>query len=137
MKTKDELESDIEEAIRLSLLESPGGGSTFPSIDSPFLSDGHYITPPGTSGAYDVPFVVKAKKSRRSSPSQNSPSASPYGGSARGKGKAAEKNMELDDLDYALQLSLAEEQSRKAAELEGGDVKGKGKGKQLFDGYRY
>lgn len=137
MKTEDELENDIEEAIRLSLLESPGDGSNLPSNDSPFLSEGHYITPPGTSGAYDVPFVVKAKKSRRSSPSQTSPSASPYGGSAKGKGQAAEKNMELDDLDYALQLSLAEEESRKAAELEGGDVKGKGKGKQLFDGYRY
>lgn len=137
MKTEDELENDIEEAIRLSLLESSGGGSAFPSDDSPFLSEGHYITPPGTAGAYDVPFLVKTKKSRRSSPSQTSPNASPYGGSSKGKGKAVEKNMELDDLNYALQLSLAEEESRKAAEFKNGDVKGKGKEKQLFDGYRY
>lgn len=135
LKTEDELENDIDEAIRLSLLEASGASSH----DSPFLSEGHYITPPSTSGSYDVPFVVKEKKSRRTSPShsQASPNASPKR-KDKGKGKAREE-MELDDLDYALQLSLAEEESRKAAEYEStkGKGKGKGKGKELFDGYRY
>ena len=129
LKTEDELENDIEEAIRLSLLESSGTNSH----DSPFLHDGHYITPPSTSGSYGVPFVVKEKKSRRTSPShsQTSSNSSPKR-REKGKGKVRDE-LEMDDLDYALQLSLAEEESRKAAEFEGG----KGKGKEKETGYRY
>lgn len=95
LKTEDELENDIEEAIRLSLLESV---------------DQSYTSPPSGS-AYDVQFVVKQKKSRRSA--STSPSTSQASRSRRGlKGKAKDGEIALDDLDYALQLSLAEEQSR-------------------------
>lgn len=121
LKTEDELEDDIEEAIRLSLLEASGGAA-----ESSF--DLNYTAPPGTSGSFDVPFVVKSKKNRRSK--STSPSASQAGGSPnrmgpKGKGKGKEKAVELDDLDYALQLSLAEEESRRAAERE------------RHNGYRY
>ncbi len=121
LKTEDELDADMEEAIRLSL-ESHGASS------SPFQETTNYMTPP-RNNTYDVPFVVKSgKKSRRSN--STSPATSQVR-DLKGKGKvkamdwqdaaqAAEQPLfELDDLDYALQLSLAEELSRKAADGNG------------------
>lgn len=115
MKSEMELEREVEEAIRLSLLESEA------------------FSPPGSgSRSYDVPFVVKTKKSRRSA--STSPSTSQASKTRRRKQKEAEIAME--DLDYALQLSLAEEESRAIAaemseEFPALDGGGKGKGRAM------
>ncbi|KFY14043.1 hypothetical protein V492_02884 [Pseudogymnoascus sp. VKM F-4246] len=115
MKSEMELEREVEEAIRLSLLESEAS------------------SPPGSASiSYDVPFVVKTKKSRRSA--STSPSTSQASKTRRRKQKEAEIAME--DLDYALQLSLAEEESRAIAaeaseEFPALDGGGKGKGKAI------
>lgn len=125
LKTEDELENEIEEAIRLSMLDGVEESYTSP--------------PSGRDRDYDVPFVVKQKKSRRSA--STSPSTSQASKDRRSaKGKARE-GMEMDDLDYALQLSLAEEQSRVEigaavatdfpALDDAGNGKGKGKGRAI------
>lgn len=104
-KTDDELDADIAEAIRLSLATSPGGG-------------------------YDIPIrQAKAKgKARKFSSSKASPKTSPF---LAGSSKEAEMQ---SDMEFALQLSLAEEQSRRSADVDvdgksGADVEWKGKGK--------
>lgn len=103
-KTDEELDADIEEAIRLSLAASPGGG-------------------------YEIPIrqaKAKGPKGRKFSSTKGSPRMSPY---LAGLSKEAELQ---SDMEFALQLSLAEEQSRIVAnggredELE---WKGKGKGR--------
>jgi hypothetical protein len=111
----EELDPDIVEAIRLSLAESNGA--------DPFY-DG-----PTEPSPYDIPIrYAKGKKSASNSP-WNTPAK---------KGKAngsSSNNNELSDLEFAMQLSLAEEQSRK--EMEEDDFPalspkpggGKGKGK--------
>lgn len=132
LKTEDELENDIEEAIRLSLLESAGVAG--------HLGESSYTMPPSGSN-YDVQFVVKQKKSRRSA--STSPSSSHASKNRRHLDemhKAVVGGIALDDLDYALQLSLAEEESRREEqsrrELEDANaefpllVEGKGKGKE-------
>lgn len=108
-----ELDADIAEAIRLSLNESPGPGMY--DIAS---------TPPSS---FDIPF--KYAKGKKSSPSKSKDSPRkdhPVAGSSNPN--------ELTDLEYAIQLSLAEEQSRKEAEdafppLSPVQGSGKGKGK--------
>lgn len=102
-KTDEELDADIEEAIRLSLATSPGG-------------------------AYEIPIrQAKAKgKGRKFSSTKASPKISPY---LAGSSKQAEMQ---SDMEFALQLSLAEEQSRRAVNEDGGDElewQGKGKGR--------
>jgi hypothetical protein len=101
LKGDDELDADIAEAIRLSLHDSPGPVLYEPSS-----------TPPS---AFDIP-IKYAKGKKMSSPySKNSPSR---------KGKAvagASNEKELSDLEFAMQLSLAEEASRKEAESSGED----------------
>jgi len=101
IKSQDEVEADIAEAIRLSL--------------------------EGDSVASEIPIrYAKAHKSP-----QRSSRGSPVGG-----GDESSAARELTDLEFALQLSLAEEQSRREAEglsdefpaLSPG-MRGKGKGK--------
>ncbi|KAI9745614.1 MAG: hypothetical protein M1818_001148 [Claussenomyces sp. TS43310] len=94
-RTDDELDHDIEEAIRLSLLDGIDDGGRSPRASG--------------SGNYDVPVTYKQKKSRRSASS--SPSTSQVAKDRAGEVIAA------DDLEYALQLSLAEEQRRKGSEV--------------------
>lgn len=108
----DTIDADLEEALRLSLLETEQMSS------SPAPSD------------FDIP-IRYAKESRRGTPLRN---ATP--GSSNVKTITPEND---DDLEFALQLSLAEEQSRKAADDEfpalafssspGSEASGKGKGK--------
>ncbi|KAH8594496.1 putative F-box/WD repeat-containing protein pof10 [Bisporella sp. PMI_857] len=113
----EEFNQDLEEAIRLSLLDGVDSGGRSPRSSG--------------SGTYDIPIVYKQKKSRRSASS--SPSTS-QASKFRNKKKDA---VEADDLEYALQLSLAEETSRKEFGVVGEDefpslespIKGKGKGK--------
>jgi hypothetical protein len=108
----DAVDADLEEALRLSLLE------TEQMSTSPVPSD------------FDIP-IRYAKESRRGTPSRH---ATP--GSSNVKTLTPEND---DDLEFALQLSLAEEQSRTAADDEfpafafssspGSEGSGKGKGK--------
>lgn len=127
-KTDDEFEHDLEEAIRLSLLDGVDEGGRSPRA-------------PG-SGEYEIPITYKQKKSHRSASSSPSTSQASKNRVKMKKGSGS-KNTEpvaADDLDYALQLSLAEAKSRgdHAIEeplgeefpvLDAPDVAGKGKGR--------
>ncbi|ORY16724.1 hypothetical protein BCR34DRAFT_475917 [Clohesyomyces aquaticus] len=120
---KDDLELDAEiaEAIRLSLQDSPASG---------VYGSGS----PALSSTFDIP--IKYAKGRKSPPSSSRPRNSP-----KPKGKpVAESSIQngMSDLEFALQLSLAEEQSRKDVEEDdfpplspspAATGKGKGKGR--------
>lgn len=119
MAIDPELDADVAEAIRLSLQENAGfetqtSGSPAPSYD------------------WDIPIrYAKGKKN-------GSPPPSGRAGAASGSSKDAE----MVDLEFALQLSLAEEASRKEVEAnddafpplspQAGGGKGKGKGKMAW-----
>jgi hypothetical protein len=126
-KTDDEFEHDLEEAIRLSLLDGVDEGGRSPRASG--------------SGEYEIPITYKQKKSRRSASSSPSTSQAPKN---RVKTKrSGSKNTEpvaADDLDFALRLSLAEARSRVAdvveepvddefPVLEAPEFSGKGKGR--------
>jgi len=118
-----ELDADIAEAIRLSLQDISAPGIY--TSESPTSND-------------DWSIPVRYAKGKRS-PSQSK--GSPVWSSTTNMMPSSSKGTELSDLEFALQLSLAEEQSRKEAEddmldfpplsprEEGGKGKGKGKGK--------
>ncbi|XXG98441.1 hypothetical protein Hte_004764 [Hypoxylon texense] len=126
---ESDYELQIQAAIRLSLLEGVNDMGASPRASS--------------SGEYDIPITVKERRGKRSSSSSPSSSHTPIvkrpessadpAAAAGGSSTAIED----DDLEFALQLSLAEEESRKAnlAALEGEDAfpslggSGLGKGK--------
>ncbi|KAI1824181.1 hypothetical protein F4861DRAFT_507035 [Xylaria intraflava] len=117
--SESEYELQIQTAIRLSLLEGVNDLGRSPRGNS--------------SGEFDGPITFTEKKGKVSSV----PSSSRNGSSSRAV--ATSSSAVDDDLELALQLSLAEEESRQmAASLEtsedgfpplGGDGWGKGKGK--------
>ncbi|KAK0272504.1 hypothetical protein LTR91_006182 [Friedmanniomyces endolithicus] len=81
-----------------------------------------------TAGAYDIPIRQAKRKGRKGSSARPSPKVSP---NLAGSSKASE----MSDLEFAMQLSLAEEQS-KQAEVDGfpalasdASVNGRGNGK--------
>ena len=106
-KTDEELDADVAEAIRQSLVDS-----------SP------------VSASFDIPIRQGKAKGRKVSPPRTSPRPSP---SLAGSSKANE----MSDLDFAIRLSLAEEQSKAdSGEVRrdefpalGGRAGGKGKGR--------
>lgn len=116
--SEEDLDPEIAEAIRLSLAEDNGS--------DPFWSDSTEPSP------FDIP--IKYAKGKKSA------SNSPWGTPAKhGKGAGGSSNgNELSDLEFAMQLSLAEEQSRKEMEEDqfpalsprpgGGKGKGKARG---------
>jgi hypothetical protein len=118
-----EVDADLAEAIRLSLDDD--------RIDTPqYMSPGYSPSP---AGKYDVPIRF-ARKGRRSpkSPASRSPPLSKV------MEAGSSKDQEMSDLEFALQLSLAEEQSRRGAgdagddefpALSGTPPRGGGKGK--------
>jgi hypothetical protein len=119
-KTDDEFDHDIEEAIRLSLIDGLDDGGRSPRASG--------------SGEYDIPIIFKKKKSKRSassSPSTSQASRSRTKGSVGMMGEVA-----ADDLDFALRLSLAEGKGLQERNSGGetllaldsaGDSKGKGR----------
>jgi len=126
-KRDDEFDHELEEAIRLSLLDSIDEGARSPGASG--------------SGDFNISITFKQKKNRRSpssSPSTSQASKSRMNvkaGSASGKSK---DGVAPDDLEFALQLSLAEKRSQmEIAEgggdefpsLEDRDIAGKGKGR--------
>ncbi|KAF2121159.1 hypothetical protein BDV96DRAFT_563706 [Lophiotrema nucula] len=111
----EDLDADIAEAIRLSLQDSPASGIYGSGSPAP---------------GFDIP--IKYAKGRKSSPSSRG-KGSPQ---AKGTAVGSSKQNEMDDLEFALQLSLAEEQSRKETEdefppLSPSPGSGKGKGRML------
>ncbi|RDL30345.1 putative F-box repeat-containing protein pof10 [Venustampulla echinocandica] len=122
----DEFDQDIEEAIRLSLLDGVDEGGRSPRASG--------------CGDYDIPIKYKAKKSRRSaSSSPSSSKASKHRVKTMASGSSCKEPVAADDLDYALRLSLAEARSKGQAvedveedefpTLERREVVGKGKGR--------
>lgn len=106
-KVDEEFNNDLEEAIRLSLLDGVGDGGSSPRASG--------------SGGYDIPITYKQKKSRRS------PSTSPSTSQSSRRRKAG--GVAADDIEFALQLSLAEERSRREQDdLPKYTGKGKGRG---------
>lgn len=88
-KTEDELDADVAEAIRLSLAAEEG-----------------------KDGGFDIPIRRAKPKGRKTSSARASPRASPLmAGSSNARG--------MTDLEFALQLSLAEEQSKQNAGTSG------------------
>ncbi|KAI1102268.1 hypothetical protein F4804DRAFT_313508 [Jackrogersella minutella] len=128
-ETTDEsdYELQIQAAIRLSLLEGVDDLGKSPRASS--------------SGDYDAPIVVKEKRGKRSPSNSPSSSHTPMVKPAESSNSVAagSKSAVDDDLEFALQLSLAEEESRRAgmAAMEdefpslGGSSIGKGKGKAI------
>ncbi|KAI1306956.1 hypothetical protein F5Y03DRAFT_353723 [Xylaria venustula] len=124
--SEDEYELHIQTAIRLSLLEGIDDFGRSPKDMS--------------SGEFDGPITFKQKKSKHSSSSSPSSSRTPmmqHAGSS--STTAIIPPVTDDDLELALQLSLAEEENRKVKSSLGssedefpplsGDGWGKGKGK--------
>lgn len=101
------LEADIAEAIRQSL-----GGDESPSRSASVYEStaAAYSPPPSSAYSYDVP--IRQAKPRRTP--KHSPRQSPHFGSLNSESSKAQ---ELSDLDFAMQLSLAEEQSRGDGEV--------------------
>ncbi|KAE9970882.1 hypothetical protein BLS_004720 [Venturia inaequalis] len=122
---EEEIDADMAAAIRLSL-----EGDRF---DSPLHHSPGLVTSPG-GRQYDVPIRI-TRKGRRAS---KTPSRSPPVRTSSAMAGSSQQT-ELDDLEFALQVSLAEERSRQEAfgldnEQEefpalGGTVSPKGKGK--------
>ncbi|CZT06765.1 related to f-box/wd-repeat protein pof10 [Rhynchosporium agropyri] len=138
-----EFESDLEEAIRLSLLDGVDESGRSPKASG--------------AGEYEIPIMIKqgqAGKKARRSPSTSPSTSRNRKGYGRGVSNSPDRGLSLvggrksavaaDDLDFALQLSLAEERSRLDAAaaagasdvdvddfpaLEGPEVQGKGKGR--------
>lgn len=127
-KTDDEFDHDLEEAIRLSLLDGVDEGGRSPRASG--------------SGEYEIPITYKQKKPRRSASSSPSTSQASKNRvkTTRGSGSQKTEPIAADDLDYALQLSLAEARSRDGGAteeplseefpvLDAPEVAGKGKGR--------
>jgi hypothetical protein len=124
INNKEELDADLAEAIRLSLQDSPASGIY--GSGSPAVLNSSFDVP------YETPFDIPIKYTK----GRKSPTSAK--GTPKGKkgGAGSSRDTEMSDLEFALQLSLAEEQSRKEAEDQfpplspspkGGDGKGKGK----------
>ncbi|KAF2143787.1 uncharacterized protein K452DRAFT_247209 [Aplosporella prunicola CBS 121167] len=111
-KSEEELDADIAEAIRLSLEAEANDFPSFPDEPTP-------TAVPDT--AFDIP-IRYAKSHHKASGASSSSRRTPPLGFADGFGAAAAAavaggsssagNVMDADLEYALQLSLAEEQSR-------------------------
>ncbi|KAH7043170.1 hypothetical protein B0J12DRAFT_701939 [Macrophomina phaseolina] len=98
LENDEELDADIAEAIRLSL---QGSGAPIPPFDD---------TPQPSVSDFNV--RIKYGKSRKTSPSGSSSRHTPLADSFDANVAESSRDKEMDDLEFALQLSLAEERSR-------------------------
>lgn len=114
----DEFENDIEEAIRLSLLDGVDEGGRSPKASG--------------SGEFDVPIKIKTKKGKRDAGCRSVSTSPSHSRSSARRGQT--DAVGADDLELAVRLSLAEEQDKRLDgsvedEFPGLEVKGKGKGR--------
>ncbi|KAI0152471.1 hypothetical protein F4776DRAFT_601931 [Hypoxylon sp. NC0597] len=127
---ESDYELQIQAAIRLSLLEGVNDMGRSPRASS--------------SGEYDAPIMTKEMRGKRPSSSSPSSSHTPIGKPAELINVMATSSQSAadDDLEFALQLSLAEEESRKSSMAAlrnvddefpklGGSNLGKGKGRAV------
>ncbi|RYP54652.1 hypothetical protein DL768_000588 [Monosporascus sp. mg162] len=126
---ESDFELQIQAALRLSLLES--------------ADDAGQSAQDNSSGEFEFPIVYKKEQSKRSSSTSPSSSHTPILQRAESSSSAVvtDPDTEDGDLQFALKLSLAEEESRKASLAEFGlkdqfpplesRVAGKGKGKAV------
>ena len=95
----DQFDHDLEEAIRLSLIDGVDSGGRSPCEKS--------------SGPYDVPIKYKTKNRRRSTSSSPSTSQTTKPEAQWRASESSSKNViEVDDLEFALQLSAVKERTR-------------------------
>ncbi|KAH8812268.1 hypothetical protein F5884DRAFT_672228 [Xylogone sp. PMI_703] len=93
-----EYDHDLEEAIRLSLLDGPDEVDTSPTA--------------GASIGFNIPITYKSKKSKHS-PSTSPPTSHATKNWSSSSAKSPnDDSFATDDLELAIQLSLAEEKSR-------------------------
>ncbi|KAI1416706.1 hypothetical protein F5Y13DRAFT_185548 [Hypoxylon sp. FL1857] len=127
---ESDYELQIQTAIRLSLLEGVNDMGGSPRASS--------------SGEYDIPITIKEQKGKRASSSSPSSSHTPMVKQAESTNSVGTGSQSVadDDLEFALQLSLAEEESRKSSMAAlgnaddefpslGGSGLGKGKGRAV------
>ncbi|KAK8051246.1 hypothetical protein PG993_002631 [Apiospora rasikravindrae] len=126
-ESESDYELQIQQAIRLSLLEGGDGAGQSPRETS--------------SGDYEAPMLYKEKQSKQSTSSSPTSSHTPLVQQAETSNPATfDVNQEDEDLRLALELSLAEEQSRQSASSAMPDDEfpalgsntGKGKGRAMF-----
>lgn len=103
--TQDDVDDDMAEAIRLSLQEN--------SNASPFAI--------GNASASEIPIKYAKVKRNKASPSRSPPGSSGFDASPKAKKVSNVPAAEVDELEFALRLSQAEEESRAQS--------GKGKGR--------
>ena len=121
----DELDADIAEAIRQSLENTP---SSQADIQREYSPPSMYS--PTSAANYDVPIRMGRRGRRSPGKSASRSPPTPLKAVPEASGR-----QEVDDLEFAVQLSLAEEASRREGEAdEAGDAfpalgGGKGKGK--------
>ena len=101
----DDVDNDMAEAIRLSLLEN-GDASAYPV---------------GHAGASEIPVKYAKVKRHKTSPASSPPGSGAVVPSLNANQFSHNQAAELEDLDLALQLSQVEEESRTEGE------KGKGR----------
>ena len=133
-----QLDADLAEAIRLSLQDN--GPVTPPTVSpssSPVFYDHSSAFGSTTASPFDIP-IKYAKSKRAPGSSRKTPKGlkSPPPSTGLKPEQGSSKDQELSDLEFAMQLSLAEEQSRLDAEAAHDDgfpslspTHGKGKGK--------
>ena len=130
-KPSQQADHDLEEAIRLSLLESElGSASPFAPAPAPPTDD---------TADFQIPirYAKASRTSRHGPPTSNSTSIPKSQAEASVRPDVHER--EQGDLEFAMQLSLAEERSRReveagseevaAGEEVGAEENGKGKGR--------
>lgn len=112
LSTQVEIDSDMAEAIRLSLQDS----------------DGFRASSLGEGDASASNFTVRFKTSKKSSPSRSPPPLKAPAAVRKAKDVANATEKEKDDLDFVMQLSRAEEESRQ--EISEAGKKGKGRARE-------
>jgi hypothetical protein len=128
-----DLDADIAEAIRLSLSVSGPASAADPpqphasdETHDPFTAYADFNHDPTPPSAWDVPIkYAKSKKPPFANPGQSSSSTAKRSNSINNNNSAnaataasSHDPNELDDLEFAMQLSLAEEASRREAQAE-------------------
>ncbi|KAI5463127.1 hypothetical protein BGZ63DRAFT_352549 [Mariannaea sp. PMI_226] len=111
---EDEFEQQIQQAIRLSLLESGNDNIESPRGDADHMlstpENSAYVQSPQdhhTSGDYEFPVTFKTKTPKKKKKHSGAPS--PQAGSAHASGSSGQMMTRDDDLELALKLSLQDQ----------------------------